>query len=63
MAYSTEELLELGFKAEGDIINTTAFSADGLFDSFSGYGAFTPITISTKTKLRNADLERSKSRD
>ncbi len=56
-------LRELGFgvAVRG---NEAHFSCEAeLQDSFSGYGEFTPISITTRTELQHADLERSKSRN
>ncbi len=38
-------------------------ASDYSISSFSGYGAYTPITVRSHTKLINADVERDKQRD
>lgn len=59
--YELAQLVGLGFGKQG--------SPDGAFptytyaDSFSGYGQFTPITVSSHTILTDANLERDKSRN
>jgi len=38
-------------------------ASDYSISSFSGYGAYTPITVRSHTKLIDADLERDKQRN
>lgn len=59
-------LRDLGFamsSAHSDNIFDVAISEHYGAVAFSGYGAFTPITVSSETTIADANLERDKSRD
>jgi hypothetical protein len=54
-------LEELGirlFKSQHEWEKSISFEMSGAYASFSGYGEFVPITVSSETKLRDANMER-----
>ncbi|MEL7282386.1 MAG: hypothetical protein AAFY35_16480 [Pseudomonadota bacterium] len=63
MADRLSELKSLGFNQSDDYPVEGASAAFGGADTFGGYGEFTPISITTKTKLQDADMERGKPRN
>lgn len=57
-------MVECGIsQPEEHVIVVPNAAADYSISSFSGYGAYTPITVRSHTKLNNADMERNKQRN
>lgn len=56
-------LTDLGFKDQSQQSLNFAGDIDAQADSFSGYGAYTPIKISTKTEISDAYMERGERRN
>lgn len=57
-------MVECGItQASENVIVVPNVASDYSISSFSGYGAYTPITVRSHTKLVNADVERDKHRN
>jgi hypothetical protein len=56
-------LLHATTSASGASVPAASFQNQSLELDFSGYGAFTPITVGSSTVFGSANLERDKQRD